>query len=105
MTQHENWAEYVRRVTRSMTQVRIAKATGVAQTGIGRWMRGETPAPRAESVVQFARALDEQPLEALIAAGYLTLDEAKIDTTVRPSIASFSTDELFEELRKRTLEG
>jgi len=73
--QQETWAEYVKRVTRSMSQNRVAELTGIAQTNVGRWLRGE--APRSESAVQFARALGEDPLEALVAAGLLDTDELK----------------------------
>lgn len=44
----ESWAQYVRRATAGTTQVQLALVTGVAQTAIGRWLRGDTAAPRAE---------------------------------------------------------
>lgn len=101
----ESWAEYVRRVTRSMTQTQIAEKTGVAQTAIGRWLRGETGAPRAESVVAFARAVGKPPVEALIAAGYLHPDEVAATASVQSSVREFTTDELLNEVRRRTIEG
>ena len=36
----ETWAQYVRRATEGTTQVQLALVTGVAQTAIGRWLRG-----------------------------------------------------------------
>lgn len=101
----ESWAEYVRRVTRSMSQTEIANRSGVAQTAISRWLRGDTGAPRAESVVAFARAIGKPPLEALIAAGYLEPREAGDTASVQSSIREFTTDELLNELRRRTIEG
>lgn len=50
----ERWAEYVRRVTAHMTQSRAAELAGVNPAAVGRWIRGDTDAPRAESVVAFA---------------------------------------------------
>jgi transcriptional regulator with XRE-family HTH domain len=102
---HENWAEYVRRTTASMTQTEVAELTGVSQTGIGRWLRGETAAPRAESVVSFARALGQQPVQALVAAGYLTADEAAATIEVRRPLHSYHTDALLDELRRRVIIG
>lgn len=101
----ETWAEYVRRVTRSMSQSEIAERSGVAQTAIGRWLRGDTGAPRAESVVAFARAVDKPAVEALIAAGYLEPGDAAEAAAIHSSLRDFSTDELLEELRRRTIEG
>lgn len=101
----ENWQQYVRRVTRNMTQSRIADLTGAAQTNIGRWLRGETPAPKAESVVAFARALGHEPLEALIAAGYLTPEEAGATVKVSPSLAGITTRQLLDELDRRIVSG
>lgn len=78
----ESWAEYVRRVTAGMSQNLVAEKTGVAQTNIGRWLRGDTGAPRAENVIGFARALGLEPLEALVAAGYLELGDIRGGITV-----------------------
>jgi transcriptional regulator with XRE-family HTH domain len=100
---NENWAEYVRRTTASMTQTEVAELTGVAQTVIGRWLRGEIEAPRAESVVSFARALGHEPVEALVAAGYLTADEAAATIEVRRPLHDYHTDALLEELRRRVI--
>lgn len=101
----ETWAEYVRRVTRSMSQTEIAEKTGVAQTAIGRWLRGDTGAPRAESVVAFARAVNKPAIEALIAAGYLEPSDATGAAAVQSSIRDFTTDELLAEIRRRTIAG
>lgn len=101
----ESWAEYVRRATEGTTQVQLAQVTGVAQTAIGRWLRGETQAPRAESVVSFARAIGKEPVEALVAAGYLEPTEAAGHIQVTQPLSEYSTDALLEELRRRTTSG
>jgi transcriptional regulator with XRE-family HTH domain len=98
-----SWARYVARVTGDLKQADIAEKTGVAQTNVGRWLRGDPGLPRAESVVAFARAFGQSPIEALVAAGYLTAEEAAGET--RTPISEYSTQELFDELRDRTLGG
>lgn len=95
----EPWSEYVRRVSAGHTQIQIAAKTGLAQTNVGRWLRGEPGVPRAESVIAFARAFHESPVEALVAAGYLTAEEA--GRTERTPLNRYSRDELFDELRNR----
>lgn len=82
----------------------FATLTGVDQTAIGRWLRGDTGAPRAESVVAFARAVNRPPVEALIVAGYLSPDDVQ-GATVRGSLDDFTVDELLDELRKRSSHG
>lgn len=98
------WADYVRSVTAGMTQTQIAQTTGVAQTAISRWLRGDTEAPRVEYVVAFARGLDLDCIEAIVAAGFITEREAKA-RVIRAPLKTYSTDELFQELRRRTIDG
>lgn len=97
----ESWAEYVRRVTAHMTQAKAAEMAGVNSAAIGRWMRGEIEAPRAESVVSFARALGVPPVEALVAAGFLHTNEASHAIEVRTAITDYSDVELLDELKRR----
>lgn len=97
----ESWAEYVRRVTADLTQIKAAELAGVNASVISRWVRGDTEAPRAESVVAFARALRRPPVEALVAAGYLAASEAKHSIEIRTPISDYSDVELLDELRRR----
>ena len=71
------WWRYVVAVTGAATQKDIASATGIDQSSISRWQRGANT-PRAEAVVAFARAYDRSPVEALVAAGYLSSDETGV---------------------------
>ena len=100
----ETWGDYVRRVTADRTQKDVSAVTGMDQTMISRWSLNRN-VPRAENAVAFARALGESPVEALIAAGYLTAAEAAVRTRVRTSLREFSFDEIVTELRRRTVEG
>lgn len=97
----EQWSEYVARVIQGKNQSQIAYATGVNQTAIGRWLRGDNT-PRADLVVEFARALNLEPLAALVAAGYITAEEAGANVIVRAPLADYSIDELLTEIRDRT---
>lgn len=98
----ETWPEYVRRVTRGMTQAQIAdKMGGIAASNVGRWLRGDPGTPRADSVVALAKAFGQPPLEALIAAGYLT--DADVSTKRTP-LSAYTMAELIDELRRRTVD-
>jgi transcriptional regulator with XRE-family HTH domain len=95
------WSEYVQRHARGLTQTQVAEATGLAQTAISRWLREDTEAPRAEYVVRFARGFNQNPVEALIVAGYITAEEAGAVTVVRTPISEFTEGEMLDELRRR----
>lgn len=103
----ETWPEYVRQVAAGLTQAQIATRTGnqVSQSNVGRWLRGELSMPAADNVVAFARAFGRSPVEALTAAGYLQPGEADAATPVRMPLSAYGTDELFDELRRRTKRG
>lgn len=99
----ETWPQYVRRVAPNLTQAQIAKRMGgISASNVGRWMRGEPGQPAAENVIAFAKAFHRPPMEALTVAGYFTDDEVRAD--VRSPISQYTTEELFDELRRRTLE-
>ena len=101
----EDWCEYVRRIAGGLNQLEIAAKTGLAQTNIGRWMRGEHVVPKAESVVAFARAFGEPPVEALVAAGYITAEEAGAKARrQRTPLSEYSEEELVDDLRRRVLQ-
>ena len=100
----EDWSDYVRRIAGELNQLEIAAKTGLAQTNIGRWMRGEHVVPKAESVVAFARAFDEPPVEALVAAGYITAEEAGARARRQKTpLKEFSEVELLEEMLRRKI--
>lgn len=69
------WAEYVQHHTPNETQGQVAARTGISQGTISRWLAGSAM-PTAQAVVAFARAYHINPVEALVAAGVITADEA-----------------------------
>lgn len=97
----DTWARYVNRIVGDMKQTDIAEKTGVAQTNVGRWLRGDPGMPRAENVVAFARAFGQPPVEALAAAGYITAREASPDNAARTPLTKYTNEELLAELHKR----
>lgn len=99
----ETWAEYVTRVTADLPQKHVADLTGMDQTGISRWRHGRN-VPRAENVVAFAKSLGLRPIEALVAAGYLTHEDADGVIEVHTSLSGFTDDELLAELRRRMID-
>ncbi len=99
-----SWWRYVGTVTAGAAQKDIAAATGIDQSSISRWQRG-TNTPRAEAVVALARAYHRSPVEALVAAGYLTADDLGVVelTTLTGDLTGASIDALLDELRRRLL--
>ena len=95
----DSWPAYVRRVAGGLTQVQIAQKTGLAQTNIGRWLRGDPGAPKADSVIAFAKSFGQPPVEALVAAGYL--DVADAASPVRTDLNEYSIEELLQHLLSR----
>lgn len=96
----QTWSAFVRRVTGGATQVDIAKRAGLAQTNVGRWLRGDPGAPRADSVIAFALAFEQDPVEALVAAGYLK-DEWVSGSGPRTPLSQYSDEEITHELQSR----
>lgn len=98
------WWQYVLTVTGNAAQKDIAATTGIDQSSISRWQRG-TNTPRAEAVVALARAYGRSPVEALVAAGYLSSDEVGVVelTTLTGDLTGASIDSLLSEIRRRVL--
>lgn len=53
----------------------------------------------------FAKAVGTPPVEALVAAGYLEPGDAGQVVKVTSSLKDFTTDELLDEIRSRTIDG
>ena len=95
----ETWPEYVRRIAGGMRQEQISKMTGISQATVSAWLRGAPGLPKAESVIAFARGFEVAPVQALVAAGYLRIDEAAIKA--RTALSEYEELELVDELRRR----
>jgi|KBSSwiStaDraftv2_1062776.scaffolds.fasta_scaffold254847_1 transcriptional regulator with XRE-family HTH domain len=103
-TAQVTWWQYVVTVTGNAAQKEIAAAAGIDQSSISRWQRGSIT-PRAEAVVALARAYGRSPVEALVAAGYLSSTEVGVVelTTLTGDLSGASVDSLLSELRRRLL--
>ncbi|HET6732567.1 helix-turn-helix domain-containing protein [Mycobacterium sp.] len=99
-----SWWQYVVTVTGNAAQKDIAATTGIDQSSISRWQRGAST-PRAEAVVAFARVYRRSPVEALVAAGYLSSSELGVVemTTLTGDLSGASIDSLLSEIRRRVL--
>ena len=98
------WWQYVVTVTGNVAQKDIAAATGIDQSSISRWQRGYST-PRAEAVVALARVYGRSPVEALVAAGYLSSSELGVVemTTLTGDLSGAPIDSLLSEIRRRVL--
>ena len=95
-----DWWDYVFRIAgREVRQKDIADRLGLEQSAVSRWKRPNAM-PSAETVVKFARQYGRPPVEALIAAGYITEQEAGAPVGTF-SAADLSTEDLFAEVRMR----
>lgn len=96
------WIEYVGQVAKGDSQAAIGAKAGVDSSTVFRWGKGLAPKP--ETVVAFARAYSRPVLEAFVAAGFLTAEDAGERPVGRPDISQFDLDELLAEIRKKFVE-
>jgi transcriptional regulator with XRE-family HTH domain len=99
-TTRESWADYVRRVTAGLPRKAIAQAADMNVSGVSRWLTGATR-PSPEKVISFARGLQQSPLEALIAAGYIRENEVAGAVTVVVAPSDIPDEVLIDELAGR----
>lgn len=100
------WASYLSAITDGAPGARIAEHTGIPESTISRWF-SEKAEPRPKQVVLVARAYGQNPIQALIAAGYLEPDDVDMPaaTPRRLQIRDFTDLELAEETVRRIREG
>lgn len=104
MSKKLNWVDYLDRLPGGPTDRQIASAAGTNPSTVTRWRKGQAPNP--VHAVAIARQFDLHPFTALMAAGYLSLDE--VDALVgSPGVAgSLTLDHvpslsMIEELGRR----
>lgn len=98
------WWSYVERVGKGAAQKDIAERSGIDAGALSRWKTGQTPRPSAELAIQFARAYGRPPTEALVAAGFITEDEAAQAIEVHRGLEDVSNDDLMTEVKSRLAE-
>lgn len=94
------WWNYVTRIAGTDEQKKIADVSGIGTTVISRWSKGHNE-PSAQSVVVFSRAYGRPPVEALVAAGYLTGTEAAEAIEIYRGPDALTDDELLAEVQRR----
>lgn len=70
-----SWAKYVERVAGTDVSTEIAKATGINQSSVYRWLK-DGAVPSTAHAARFAQAYGRNVLEAFVAAEFLTAEEA-----------------------------
>ncbi|UXE04515.1 immunity repressor [Mycobacterium phage Aubs] len=98
------WWNYVTRIAGTEEQKAIAAKSRIGPTVINRWANGST-APSAQSIVQLARAYGRPPVEAFVAAGYLTPSEAADVIEVHYGPDRISDAELVAQIEIRLKEA
>ena len=99
-TSVETWPEYLRRITGGQTQSMIAERLGVGRLSVCNWLHGKTH-PKADTVILVARVFGRSPVEALLAAGYLEVDELHAPVEIRMSPSELSNSDLAAEVQRR----
>lgn len=102
MSRVSTWSEYVHDVTHGAPQREIAARTTLNQGTISRWLNDRHEQPGAAAVVILARAYGANVIEALVASGYITPEEAKLKARSRINLADVPTSRLIRELDRRT---
>lgn len=91
------WWEYVQQKAQGATQAEIAEKTGIAQSSVARW---RTVSPKSDNAVAFAHAYKRPVLEALIAAGVITEQDAQI-TEAPQDLTKVELEDLLSEALRR----
>jgi transcriptional regulator with XRE-family HTH domain len=103
-----DWAAYLDSAMRSagLTQAELARRSGLAESMVSRWLRGLNQ-PDVPNLRRVRPALGVPMLELIVAAGYLTLEEAELRDSPEPPEPvriGLSTEGLTAE-QVRQLEG
>jgi transcriptional regulator with XRE-family HTH domain len=103
-----DWAAYLESAMRSagLTQAELARRSGLAESMVSRWLRGLNQ-PDVPNLRRVRPVLGVPMLELIVAAGYLTLEEAELRDSPEPPAPvriGLSTDGLSAE-QVRQLEG
>lgn len=104
MTETQWWA-YLQTLMGGENQQDAAKRVGISKSNFTRWKAGSKADP--EFVVKIARAYGTNVLQALVAAEFLTEEEANLTTIAvgGPSLDDATNDELVAEVADRLREA
>lgn len=92
------WWAWLNSIRGDDSDATMARRLGVSPSAVGRWKKS-TPDPARAALV--ARAYGRPVLEAFVAAGFLTSEEAGERPSAPPSLAGLDDDALLDEVRRR----
>jgi len=95
-----NWWQYVQTWCGQDNPTDIGRKIGIAGPTVHRWLRSE---PKPDSVRAFAQAYGRPTLEAFVAAGFLTPEQAN-EKVIRQDINTLTDDDLAGALLARLKE-
>lgn len=96
------WLRFVYDVVAQDSQSEIARRTGIPQATISRWLSEQRRLrPTPEKVIMFARGYGVNPVVALVAAGLITDNEARLPRERVPHLSTVPTSRLIAELARR----
>lgn len=95
---HMTWMDYVTDIAKGDTQTTIGYKAGVSGASVSRW---KDSAPKPWHVAAFARAYKRPVLEAFVAAGFLSEEEARQRPIGKPNLSTLSNDDLVAEVGRR----
>lgn len=98
----KSWTDYVKTNSLGDPNYVIAQKVGVDPATIGRWFTGRSD-PKPRQVVAFARAYGHNPVNALVAAGFLSAEDFDGDVKIEAptTLDHISTNTLVDELERR----
>ena len=96
----DDWSRYVHALTRGEPQDAVGRKAGVNGSTVHRWRNGSRPGRPAE-VAALAVAYGGNVLEAFVAAGYLTAEQAGVPPKAPPDWDTVSNEELLEQVAAR----
>lgn len=94
-----SWWEWVVRVSGKSVPTQIAQEVGINQSAINRWKHGGVPS--ADSVKVFAGHYGRPVLEAFVAAGIISAQEAGTLPTPLPDPTELDDKVLVKEIERR----
>lgn len=92
-----DFLSYLHDISGGATNVELGRIAGVSHTSVGRWSRS---APSPEHVTTLARHYARPVVEAMVAAGYLTAEDAHA-REVRVPLSEYPHHQLLRELERR----
>jgi len=98
-----DWAKYVDSLTQGESQDAVGAKVGVAGSTISRWRSGSRPGKPAE-VAAFAVTYGRNVLEAFVAAGFLTPEQAGMPPTPAINLTEIPGPELAKEVSRRLVD-